>query len=330
MNELKRDWGISYTRVMAVFMILICHLGTYYASGFVAELFVIGVEIFFCISGYLSNHKENYSYGKWIIKRIWRLFLPIFVFSLLIVIIIKMFCNNVSLDGMINCSFGIYGFNKLYPNFNMTGFDGFTHLWFITVIMICYIIVPFIDKLEEKFGWIGAIVVLLVVQSIFSIFDIRINYITVFFIGYFMKRYVAEISSIKWVIVYNAILIFAFLLRIFSHLYFDDTWFYLQFIIPVTNGIEAIIILMDVRSFINKFANKMPGFLKSIIKHLESIAYEVYLVHYIFIEGFLNVFIFKNFEIINVIIFLVVSFLTAEVLHFICNIIIGLTSKNNK
>lgn len=314
------DYGVSTARVLALFMILICHLGTRYGVGFIAELFVIGVEVFFFISGYLSYaHNKNYSV-QWFLKRLIRLFMPIAVFSLIIIIIAKLICSDVSIAGLQHCALGYYGLSKILPGLSFHGMDGFQHLWFVTVIILCYLGLPLVSRLREKLNslW-SCIAVLLLIQLILAAFNVRFSYFTVFYSGWLFKAFDFRLDSVKKTVYLNLVLIVSFALRLACRMFFDKTWLYLQLVIPLTNGIDALCIFCDVYAFINLIGfGRKDSLLRRTVEWLEGISYEVYLVHYVFIEGFLNVFNLHLNEALKVIIFFGVSFVAAWLVNLIC------------
>ena len=52
---MKRDFTVSLYRVIATVFILLCHIGTHYESALVSMGFLVGVEMFLLLSGYLCG-----------------------------------------------------------------------------------------------------------------------------------------------------------------------------------------------------------------------------------------------------------------------------------
>lgn len=64
----KRDYTISFLRVLSMFMIIICHTVKNYSfiptSEKLGPIFGLGVEMFLLISGFLYGTKEIANYKK--------------------------------------------------------------------------------------------------------------------------------------------------------------------------------------------------------------------------------------------------------------------------
>lgn len=133
---------INYLRVFAVISILLCHYMPESSNVYLqmsAQFFNIGVNIFIIISGFcLGLQGEITDVKLWYRKRLKRIYIPywIFLFSLSVVYIIKKIKFNFL--NWLSCILGIQGAN--------VGVWGADHTWFITAILICYLVTPLISK----------------------------------------------------------------------------------------------------------------------------------------------------------------------------------------
>lgn len=63
------DYSLSIARVIAMWFIVVCHLGSRFDSSAIAQLFNVGVPMFFMISGYLYGKRQIRKPAIWLFKR---------------------------------------------------------------------------------------------------------------------------------------------------------------------------------------------------------------------------------------------------------------------
>ncbi|MFA6421871.1 MAG: acyltransferase [Candidatus Buchananbacteria bacterium] len=136
-NELK---GV------AIFMVIFAHLGYFmftdtrflYPFSILAG---VGVNLFLFLSGYglaMSSMKKKLSPLSFYLKRIIKIFIPLWIVIAGFVIIDKIFLNiNWPWQDLIKYIFGYYPTNDLFKDFN-------SPLWFITLILFYYLVFPFL------------------------------------------------------------------------------------------------------------------------------------------------------------------------------------------
>ena len=129
----SQSTAISYLRVLALIMIVSCHFLQKLDNKW-AWVLNIGVQIFFLISGYLYGFKQIDNWILWLIKRIRKVYIPyiivVFAFTPML------FLLNPNLKSLIKHLICYITDTQWLGG----GYDGLNHLWFITVIFICYII----------------------------------------------------------------------------------------------------------------------------------------------------------------------------------------------
>ena len=132
--------AISMIRVLAMSLIIACHFAQ--ANGYtIAFLLNVGVQIFFFISGFLCGKIEVMQPTAFYRKRLLRVYVP-YILVVAVVLLIQ---------GLK----GTWQFNVrdvLIYLLNLQGFisttvDGLNHLWFLSVLMICYLLVPWLQRL---------------------------------------------------------------------------------------------------------------------------------------------------------------------------------------
>lgn len=313
--KIKKDYSISILRLISITFIVLCHFLQYY-NNFLAWHFNIGVQLFLIISGYLYGLKfQTFNIEKsW--KCLKKIFLDyyIFVFS---AIILNLIFNHQN--------FNIY--NILSFIFLMTTPPGLGHLWFIPLILFCYLICPFLSYLKFKcnkncylnfllkFSFL--IILKLIIQSAFSFF----NYVWVlcFVIAFLFAE---DIKFTKK----NFLIKSLFLLLI--------TFFY-QLIKFYPNNFNYIYKLINIESFgkVSEISRLLTAFtlfiiiynLLSLIKFPNDIkfldftdkySYNIYLTHQIFILGPLTMLNLTPYIIFNIIITLC-SIFTLTIINII-------------
>lgn len=104
----------------------------------------LGLVLFFCMSGYLYSGREISSRG-WYLHRYKEIVIPSII-TVILALVIYSLCFEIPEKSIIIYSLisGL-GFESFVPNGWM-----FEQLWFLTYILICYLSVPFIQKIKVK------------------------------------------------------------------------------------------------------------------------------------------------------------------------------------
>lgn len=209
---------------------------------YLRQVFVIGVDIFFFISAYTIG-KLNINYKDFITNRFKKIYLIFLVFS-----IIGAFYFKWSLKKFLKVIFG----------FELIKSGGGSFLWFIPGIMIVYLTLPLIKKLDIKFSkivpFILLIIYILVVVLISTFSDykalfILINRVPIILIGYYFARYdifdkLNKNKIIYWILaIISTIVGIIISYSIFKN-HFIVSWFqeiFYVFYIPLIIGIILII-----------------------------------------------------------------------------------------
>lgn len=111
--------------------------------------FNTGVPLFFIISGFLMAQKKIDLNVNGIIifyeSRIKKLYLSYIVYILAISIVLILIGKPPTLTGVIMYLIGC-------PAFSVSGILGLGHLWFITVLLICYLQTPLLDYIKGRYN----------------------------------------------------------------------------------------------------------------------------------------------------------------------------------
>ena len=152
---------VSIARVFSMLMILGCHIIKYYTfipgHDFLGQVLNVGVEVFLVISGYLYGAKRIDKAGRWLFARARRVWLPVLLF-----VVVDLACLSlISHISAPAATVAVYACNlqglsfiwyKFASILSIDNVQNITHLWFTTVIMLCYILVPLCQRIKGKNG----------------------------------------------------------------------------------------------------------------------------------------------------------------------------------
>lgn len=310
------DRGIAYIRVLAMFMILICHIANQLNVGIIAQLFQVGVQIFLLISGYLCAMKIPESSIKWLIKRVKRIFIPIWLFAVVILLIFTWSDIDILFD-ILPATVGIYGISHIFTFLSFPSVKGFEHLWYITPLLISYLLMVLIYKRRERINKFALFFGTILLQLLLAFFAIRIDFIVVFLVGYIL--FLVTEKTQKMVMCWSNIGAGVFIVTriVMSR---SDTLsnglIYLFYVIPLCYNFLAVAFFCDIKWVLEKIKPWRVRWIDKIVVHIDTISYEVYIVHYIFITGIASVYDVINQPAVSTVVFLIITFIVAECLHF--------------
>lgn len=265
----------------------------------------IAVLVFFIISGYL--HKDKRFSKKNLIKKIIILDIPIFLiigFHIILCILTKNYD--------IFYKYLIYLFNVAY--FFKNGIIGLNHLWFITIIIICYILTLCIKNKKIKTNHLKNIncilLFLAIVVSFFSeLFGVLFFYLFCYLLGYLYNN--KKIDK-KKSIFYFGIIIICLLIHFLGHVFLDNTVLYNIEIVYLTNIVVSFLIFKIIMSLTNFSSHSFK-----IIDFFDEISYPIFVSHYMFMVGKFSLINITNIKLLNVIIIIMSSFISAIIINLV-------------
>ena len=127
----SKDYSISFVRFVATIFIIICHVQQYYNIE-LCWWFNVGVQMFFYISGYLYSNRVIEDSIAWNCKQFLKILVPYYICII------------------ITCGIGFFlhagcGIKQIFHLIVLNGTGGFItldHTWFISYILLCYMITP--------------------------------------------------------------------------------------------------------------------------------------------------------------------------------------------
>ena len=310
----QRSYAISCLRVFSMILIVLCHIIKYYSfipgSSHMPQIFNVGVQIFFLISGYLQGGKEVVNYGGWMYKKAKRIWIPvIFVVAADVIALTLMHAPPkplttvmylLNFHGLLFLNWSLFG--KIITEITNLG-----PLWFTTIIMLCFCIVPVLQKIKKRhqgkpksivkcaalFSVLFAVVLILHSTGV-----LNLSYIFIFSVGYCFGafKFNKEHTCVKHELLLGAVMITLQLIRIFLNFKYPSFQYYLTF--TVVSHTALGIWLFYTGFFIEKTAPTLVRRIAEnrVLKYFDVSSYFIYLVHGIFCMGTaFNVFtIFDN------------------------------------
>lgn len=282
-----KNFSIQYLRVISMLMIVLCHIVQQSTNPYIqitSQFFSVGVFIFFAISGFLYGGKkldngEN-TYKSWYINRWQKVLWPFYIFLIFLLLIYIILQKPIELK------------NWLFQFLNLQGLEiyvnGAEHLWFLTILAVCYLITPLLNEWKKqkiRFSYIILLVLwIMVCVSTYFIntqLGIYLIYLIVYILGYILGYKKPQIFSNKKRILLCAAVVFAVCVRLLTRFLWDGTPLYNVLCVGITQSVISISMLLLFLSF--KFREV------KLINFFDSISYEIYLVHYMFIVGPLHI-----------------------------------------
>lgn len=315
------DRNIQLLRVISMFSILLCHFCNEIGNSLgnaLGQFFNIGVYIFLIISGYLFGKKDINNVHEWYKKRFLRIFIPLWIWVFVVNIIYLIEGSGVSLKNIVIYIFNVQGF--------FSSSQGLGHLWFLSLIMICYIITPILNRMKtnisnKKNKRNYVITFILLVIGSFSVSYINLNisfflvllmlYTFTYYYSYFEDKF--KLRHYK-AFVFIIIIFISIVIRVLSRKAIDGSVLYTNIVLITQSAIAMCIFLLFKKINIS-YKNKI---LKKIVDDLDKKSLYVYIVHYIFCVGPLEIIMtYSNLYFIQVISTIIFSYIIASCLYYI-------------
>lgn len=290
-KEKKKFPEITLLHVIACCMILVCHFFQDAGIGSLGEMFLAGLSVFFIVSGFLTGFKPNYN-GNWLRSRFKRILIPYYAITAVFVLLIFLFSKEFKIISALHLATATQGLNYfIWPYHGYGAMPGLGHLWYITVILICFTLTPILDKIYKKISpslksiYIFLVILICVIQPLLMFVGIQIAYIVSFLIGYLIAKENYVFTTRRYLGIV-AIFFFVTGIRFIGMQLIDGSDFYDRYIALVSQGSLAVLVY----SSIFYLGCKIPKTIAALAQNyfvilFASIIYEVYLVHYFFLRG---------------------------------------------
>lgn len=141
----KRDKVYDYIRCMATLLIILCHLFQTRYRYTVSSWLNIGVQVFLVLSAKLLSKKEVMTRGQILAfykTRLLRIYLPVWLYLLCLVPVLFAIGRGPTPSAIALYAAGLAGFAP-------SGVLGLGHFWYITVMLLCYLLVPILNHIDD-------------------------------------------------------------------------------------------------------------------------------------------------------------------------------------
>lgn len=299
---MNRNTGISLLRVCSMMMIVLCHYSNFVGISWLAQFLNVGVFVFLLISGWLYSNKKIEKPAEWILRRWIKLCIPILIWMNIIIVYGLVVEHDLpSFTDVFLFLFNLQGVSWIipfFPKLNSEGvLGGLGNLWFVSVIMFCYLIL-LIVKRSEKYSKSHTFIIygVLIVVSFFilSFFQINLIYIICFLIGLVIgKKENESIIDLHNYIFLTVGMIIAIVLRLLAKHFLDETFVYNIVVVGLSHTVIALWMFFTIRLLDKKIGWIHSIASSNIISIFDSWSYYIYITH--------NYFLIKRFGLKNLV-----------------------------
>lgn len=304
---------ITFLRAIATCLITNSHYSGIYPTDLIANGGLLGDIIFFAVSGYCLYNVKT-SFVSWYSKRIWRIYLPVIIITLL---------------------YMFFGFYTTEQNNAVWWLIYPTYYHFVASIVVLYIPFYFICKnkmLKNNIPKLMLIILCLALvwyvffynKSYYHIDVVREPFIRLLFLecmllgAYFKKNDTKFRNNSRCTVVWAILSILFFAMYFISKILFQK--FKMLSDVQIINQFIIFLLLYFVMRLFSSLDNrieKLPLCFKKTAQFLADMTLEIYLVQYVIIDLLRDEFFFP----INWFVLTLSIIVAAYVLHLLCNYI---------
>ena len=302
--------ALSFVRILAMILIVLCHLAQCYDLQ-VAYLLNVGVQVFFVMSGFLYGRLDSsaspHIFYK---KRFVKVYLPYIIWFAIVMAVYAVFrLSHFNLKQIILYLLNLQWFS--------TPIDGLNHLWFLTVLMFGYLLTPWVKRLLKKypiwfiaFFMICCMIEFVFVKKFYSLFAWIALYLVGILYGYYYSKMISNITLVVCSVVLTVLLV-NLELSWLTQLEYRFYTIWLHWVL----GLFVFALLFRILPYwIN------PTKKHAVALHLDKISYEVYLVHHPLILGPLSMLFLTRCSWLNVLFLLITVYVISLLLYYICSL----------
>jgi peptidoglycan/LPS O-acetylase OafA/YrhL len=328
----KESQILTVIRVLSMFLIILNHYWAWLGFfGGLSELFNVGVFIFFMLSGFLYGQKNIKNKKMWIITRLKKIVIPLYVFYA----IMSVFLLCIGKLGHIN----LVSSTKLVLNLQGIIGGGIGNvdtgsLWFISYILICYLITPFLQKLKETINWKKLIILiaLLSFAEIIFIFSVKpfyfivnvpgvIAYIFAYYFSYLWNRTIRKQFYINASILTFLAVVGRLILKYFADNGNESISNIYDFAyVPYSHCILGFWIFITIYAILVKY-KKIREYVYPVFLKCDKLSYYIYIVHCSFLRGTLSMRNVTNNLLINTFLFAISTVMVALIIRKVSELV---------
>lgn len=340
MERDNKDYTVSFIRLLALVLLFACHIfemagynfGRGHVLGVLGNYFAVCVQLFLVISGVLYGSRENLFKGSnrfhFVLKNFKKILFDYYVYLFIFLIPIFYFFNNNQLNK-----------DFFYKTLTLSGMVwGIHHFWYIPYILFCYLITPFLFDLREYIRQknLNKILIFLLVflgiislDIFFKAYHVYFNsaWIACYVLAFFLNDFLNLFSKNKLKIIALFFLIVSSILNFYKYevRYLilpnsqGDLKTFCNYYIDYSRSFFAISIFIVIWCLGKYYVKSDSSFVKLILDFSDKYSYDIYLVHMIFVKGFLTLVNKTHSLFLNIIMIVFVSIINAILLNKICN-----------
>lgn len=311
----QKNYSISLLRFIAMLFIVSCHFFQYYGME-LAWWFNVGVQMFFCISGFLYANKKIDSAIDFISKNLQKILIPYYCFLIPTIVIYFVFARDAITIRSVISSLLARGV-----------IDGIGHLWFIAYILFCYFITPYLQALAEKirktkwyvfcllfFGLVVCGQVFFLAFNSYFVFDKIFCYLFGYFAAVFLQEYKEKIYK-PLILILTAVTILLNGFRIYCAYIGNFRFTGFSFFSDYAHAFLGISIVLFSLLFIKIKKKNM------ILDLSDKYSFYVYLVHQLFILSPFALLTVTHYKILNWFLTIIAILVSAILLECISRVV---------
>lgn len=268
--------------------------------------------MFFLISGFLYGRKEDLKIKTFLTTRLKKIYLPYIIYVAIAVVAIYVVTGRP----ITWAQAAIYTFN--IQGFMGNSIEGLNHLWFLSVLMVCYLLTPVVKFSLKRNHWATIAVLICIalieylwLQKKYALFTWIALYIGGLIVGSVDAKYAKWIglSSIPTTVLLTLFLpnVSALTKSCYSTL---SVWIHVFLAISI-----LMVLYLSTRTIINP-PNK-PRWLSWLDDH----SYEIYLTHHLYILGACSLLFISNCLLIGIVCVVASTIISAIILKQLSKII---------
>lgn len=321
-RRVKRDLGIIVLRTLAMSMIVLCHLCSFFSTpSFLPQFLNVGVYVFLIISGWLYGGKEISEPTSWLFRRWKKIYIPILLWlSLVGILSLILYHQKIAQKDLLLLVFNLQGLSWIIPSFPQLSGEGLVaglgHLWFITVLFCCYTMLCFRIVKENS---LISFLVSLVISIILGLFGINLFCLSCFLLGCSLKK--IRFTKRELTIV-TFLMILSVLVRLVGKRYLDGTVYYDVIIVGIAQILLSMGLFVIIKDIVDSSALAQRIANSWLVLKGDRLSYHIYITHYLFLCPLFGLTSFVPSPVLQVVVFIVLSLFSAVLLKWISDIIL--------
>lgn len=323
-NLFKKNDAVGITRVVSMFMIIGCHVFSWLGINSLAMILNVGVYTFLIISGILYSTKTITQPWAFIKIRWGKLCVPMYLLVLFLLIYNIIVSNYSAVHSIPTYLTNFQGLGFIIWGLDIPQMNGLGHLWFLTAIMLCYLFLVIVKRIEEYVD-LNATSVVAVSMVGFCILDVvlaytinvQLHYFIAFFIGYIYGKTVRRISLRNYAYL-SSVMLCAMAIRLMTRSLCDGTIMYNSIVVSFTHIVLAVWIYTTIQYACQTIPDFTKAFAQSnVMNWLDGLSLYIYMTHYMFLVGPFYIDVLPCSKAVQLLVFGIVTLISAYVLKLI-------------